>query len=178
MAESRRSLISQLIRDVPDFPKPGVVFKDITGLLASPGGFQAAVSALVESAPEDIDVVVGLEARGFIFAAPVALALRAGFVPVRKPGKLPGEVIEESFELEYGSETLAIHADAIAPGARVLVVDDVLATGGTIAATGELLKQLGAELVHVSVVLELEFLQGRARLLGRGIDNCSAILTV
>lgn len=175
---ARRELIGQLIHDVPDFPKPGVVFKDITPLLASARGFQAAVTELVTSAPKHIDVVVGMEARGFIFAAPVALALGAGFVPVRKPGKLPGETISHSFELEYGHETLTMHRDAIRPGARVLVVDDVLATGGTIGATAELLKEMGAELVHVSVVMELSFLGGRERLSERGIDNCTALVTV
>ncbi|MCT1459509.1 adenine phosphoribosyltransferase [Aestuariimicrobium sp. p3-SID1156] len=171
-------LISSLIADVPDFPKPGVVFKDITPLLASPEGFEATVQALVDQAPEAIDVVVGMEARGFIFAAPVALRLGAGFVPVRKPGKLPRAVYEESFALEYGHETLTVHRDAIRPGARVMVVDDVLATGGTIGATAGLLKQLGAELVHVGVVLELSFLNGRQRLIDGGIDTCAAVLTV
>lgn len=173
-----RDLIAKLICDVPDFPKPGVVFKDITPLLGSPEGFRLTVDELVASAPEGIDVVVGMEARGFIFAAPVALALGAGFVPVRKPGKLPGEVLSHSFELEYGSETLTIHRDAIRPGARVLVVDDVLATGGTVGATAELLSAMGAELVHVSVVMELAFLKGRARLSAAGIDNCTALVTV
>lgn len=171
-------LIASLIRDVPDFPKPGVVFKDITPLLASPRGFEASVQALVEQAPKRIDVVVGMEARGFIFAAPVALRLGAGFVPVRKPGKLPRAVYEESFALEYGEETLTVHRDAIRPGARVMVVDDVLATGGTIGATAGLLRQLGAELVHVGVVMELGFLGGRERLLEQGIDTCAAVLTV
>ncbi|SHI61477.1 adenine phosphoribosyltransferase [Tessaracoccus bendigoensis DSM 12906] len=173
-----RDLIAKLIYDVPDFPKPGVVFKDITPLLGSPEGFRLTVDELVASAPEGIDVVVGMEARGFIFAAPVALALGAGFVPVRKPGKLPGEVLSHSFELEYGSETLTIHRDAIRPGARVLVVDDVLATGGTVGATAELLSAMGAELVHVSVVMELGFLGGRERLSAAGIDNCTALVTV
>ncbi|MCC2592992.1 adenine phosphoribosyltransferase [Tessaracoccus sp. OS52] len=175
---ARQAVVASLIRDVPDFPKPGVVFKDITPLLASPEGFRDAVTEIIDSAPGDIDVVVGMEARGFIFAAPVALALGAGFVPVRKPGKLPGEVLTESFELEYGTEALSVHADAILPHARVLVVDDVLATGGTVGATAALLKRLGAELVHVSVVVELASLGGRQRLLERGIDSCSAILTV
>lgn len=177
-SEARKRLVAGLIRDVPDFPTPGVTFKDITPLLASPNGFQAAVTEIIDSAPNDIDVVVGMEARGFIFAAPVALALGAGFVPVRKPGKLPGTVLSESFELEYGSAELNLHADAIKPDARVLVVDDVLATGGTVAATAALLKQIGAELVHVSVVMELGFLGGRESLVQRGIDSFSAILTV
>ena len=171
------NLVSSLIADVPDWPKSGVVFKDITPLLASPEGFRQAVDAIVASAPEAIDVVVGMEARGFIFAAPVALALGAGFVPVRKPGKLPRPVLSESFDLEYGTATLTMHADALVTGARVLVVDDVLATGGTVAATAALLKRLGAELVHVSVLLELTALGGRQRLAGQGISRCSAVLT-
>ena len=171
------NLVSSLIADVPDWPKPGVVFKDITPLLASPEGFRQAVDAIVASAPEAIDVVVGMEARGFIFAAPVALALGAGFVPVRKPGKLPRPVLSESFDLEYGTATLTMHADALVTGARVLVVDDVLATGGTVAATAALLKRLGAELVHVSVLLELTALGGRERLADQGISSGSAVLT-
>lgn len=171
-------LISANIRDVQDFPKPGVVFKDITPLLANAAAFRETVDALVASAPERIDVVVGMEARGFIFAAPVAIAMGAGFVPVRKPGKLPLDVYSEQFDLEYGQETLTIHKDAIRPGARVLVVDDVLATGGTIGATAGLLRQLGAELVHVAVVMELSFLHGRRVLDQHGIDSCSAVLTV
>lgn len=169
-------LIRSLIRDVPDFPKPGVVFKDITPLLASPRGYAAAIDALLEVSPHDVDVVVGMEARGFIFAGPVALRLGAGFVPVRKPGKLPGDVFEESFALEYGSEKLAVHRDAIPSGGRVLVIDDVLATGGTVGATAALLKKLGAELVHVSVLMELGFLNGRDRLAAGGIDSCSSVL--
>lgn len=171
------NLVRSLITDVPDWPQPGVMFKDITPLLASPEGFRQAVDAIAESAPDGIDFVVGMEARGFIFAAPVALRLRAGFVPVRKPGKLPREVLSESFALEYGTETLTMHVDAMVAGARVLVVDDVLATGGTIAATSALLTRLGAELVHVSVLLELTTLGGRARLAEAGIDSCSAVVT-
>ncbi len=171
-------MLRGLVRDVPDFPQPGVMFKDITPLLASAHGFQASIEELVASAPADIDVVVGMEARGFIFAAPVALALGAGFVPVRKPGKLPGDVISQAFDLEYGAAVLNMHRDAIVAGARVLVVDDVLATGGTVGATARLLEQLGAELVHVSVLLELEFLGGRDKLKSLGITDCSAVLSV
>ena len=171
-------LIASRIRDVPDFPKPGVVFKDITPLLSDHRAFQEAVDGIVASAPSAIDVVVGMEARGFIFAAPVALALGAGFVPVRKPGKLPMEVYEESFSLEYGQDTLTIHRDAIRPGARVMVVDDILATGGTVGATAGLLRQLGAELVHVSVLLELGFLDGRDVLVRNGIDSFKALITI
>ena len=178
MSTPRLEMLRSLIRDVPDFPQPGVVFKDITPLLASANGFQTSVEELVASAPADIDVVVGMEARGFIFAAPVALALGAGFVPVRKPGKLPGDVVSQSFDLEYGATELNMHRDAIVSGARVLVVDDVLATGGTVGATAKLLEQLGAELVHVSVLLELGFLGGRDRLSSLGVTNCSAVLSV
>lgn len=169
--------IAALIADVPDFPKPGVTFKDITPLLSSPAGFAATVDALAASAPAGIDVVCGMEARGFIFGAPVALALGASFVPVRKPGKLPREVVETTYDLEYGTETLAIHADAITPGARVLIVDDVLATGGTVAATADLVRRLGGSLVSVSVVMELAFLGPRAVLAGHGIDAVTALVT-
>lgn len=168
--------IGAYIHDVPDFPKPGVLFKDITPLLASPEHFQAAVDQLAATAPDGIDAVVGMEARGFIFAAPVALQLGAAFVPVRKPGKLPGDVYSQSFDLEYGSETLTVHRNAIDPGAKVLVIDDVLATGGTVAATAGLLKQLGADLVHVSVVLELEELGGRERLAEHGIPEFTSLV--
>ena len=171
-------LILELIEDIPDFPKPGVVFKDITPLLSSAKGFRASIEELVALAPPRIDVVVGMEARGFILAAPVALELGAGFVPVRKPGKLPGELLVEQFVLEYGHETLTVKTDAILPGARVLVVDDVLATGGTVGATAALVERLGAELVHVAVLMELGFLPGREKLAELGIENCSAVVTV
>ncbi len=175
---ANQELILSLIRDVPDWPKEGVVFKDITPLLASARGFEAAVDERVSHAPGPIDIVVGMEARGFIFAAPVALKLGAGFVPVRKPGKLPGRVDEQSFALEYGHETLTIHTDALWPGARVMVIDDVLATGGTVGATAALIKRQGAELVHVAVLMELGFLDGRAKLTELGADTLSAVVTV
>ncbi|PID98580.1 MAG: adenine phosphoribosyltransferase [Actinomycetales bacterium] len=171
-------LISSLIRDVVDFPRPGIIFKDITPLLASSEGFSTAISELVDSVPTDIDFVVGMEARGFVFAAPVALRLGAGFVPVRKLGKLPGDVHSETYDLEYGAATLTVHTDAITPGAKVLIVDDVLATGGTVAATAKLLEQLEAELVHISVLMELANLGGRKYLSEQGIDKISAVLTV
>ncbi len=173
-----QQLVASLIRDVADFPKPGVLFKDITPLIASAAGYRAAVEELAAMAPPRIDVVVGMEARGFIFAGPVALELGAGFVPVRKPGKLPGKVFTESFALEYGTESLAVHADAILPGARVLVIDDVLATGGTVGATVKLVERLGAELVHIAVVMELSFLGGREHLASVGVTDCTAVLTV
>lgn len=171
-------LILSRIRDVPDWPKPGVLFKDITPLLSDAAAFRAAVDELVATAPGHVDIVVGMEARGFIFAAPVALALEAGFVPVRKPGKLPGEVHSEQFALEYGHETLTILTDALWPGARVMVIDDILATGGTVGATANLIKRMGAELVHVSVLMELGLLNGREYLAGTGVDRVTAVVTV
>ncbi len=172
-----RELIRELIADIPDFPKPGVTFYDMSPLLASPAGLRAAVAELVALAPEGIDVVVGMEARGFILASPVALELGAGFVPVRKPGKLPGDLYVEQFALEYGHETLTIKTDAVLPGARVLVIDDVLATGGTVGATAALVNRLGAELVHVAVLMELGFLPGGEQLDELGIGY-SAVVTI
>ena len=169
--------LASLVVDVPDFPRPGVVFSDVTPLLASAEGLAAAVAGLVASAPPEVDVVVGLEARGFLFGPPVALALGVGFVPVRKPGKLPRERIEVSYALEYGEETLALHTDAVGPGDRVLVVDDVLATGGTAVAAAGLVRRLGAEVVGVSVLPELTFLPGRALLAAHGLNRVSAVLT-
>jgi adenine phosphoribosyltransferase len=168
--------LASLVVDVPDFPRPGVTFKDITPLLASPAGLAAAVEGLVRAAPRDVDVVVGMEARGFLFSVPVALALGLGFVPVRKPGKLPRSSVSVTYDLEYGNETLAVHADAIAPGARVLVVDDILATGGTAVATADLVRRLGGEVVQVSVVMELAFLHGRELLARHGLDRVTSLL--
>lgn len=168
--------LSSLVLDVPDFPRPGVTFKDITPLVGSAAGLAQAVAGLVAAAPPDIDVVVGMEARGFIFSAPVALGLGVGFVPVRKPGKLPRESISVTYDLEYGTETLAMHADALAPGAKVLVVDDVLATGGTVVATAELVRRLGAQVRQVSVVMELDFLHGRDLLARHGLAEVSALI--
>lgn len=158
-----------LIRDIADFPKPGVTFKDITPLLADPDAFGVIVAALADagrSASGDVEVtkVVGMEARGFLFGAPVALALGCGFVPVRKPGKLPSKTRSVSYDLEYGSETLAMHLDAIEPGERVLLVDDVLATGGTARATADLVEQGGGVVHGLAVLMDLSFLPGRATL--------------
>ena len=169
--------LARLIREVPDYPQPGVVFRDITPLLASPAGFSAAIEALVDLSPSDVDVVIGIEARGFLFGAPVALALGAGFVPIRKPAKLPREVVTVTYELEYGTETLALHTDAFAAGARVLVVDDVLATGGTVVAAAELIAQLGGELVGVTLLSELSYLGGRDRLAAAGIAPVASVVT-
>jgi adenine phosphoribosyltransferase len=168
--------LASLVVDVPDFPQPGVTFKDITPLIASPTGLAAVVEGLVRASPRDVDVVVGMEARGFIVGAPVALALGVGFVPVRKPGKLPRATVSVTYDLEYGTETLAMHADALPAGARVLVVDDVLATGGTVVATAELVRRLGGEVAQVAVVMELGFLQGRARLAEHGLDRVTALI--
>ena len=155
-----------LIRDVPDWPKPGVTFKDITPMLERPDGLRAAVAELAATAPSEIDIVVGMEARGFIFASPVALELGAGFVPVRKPGKLPGDVYSQSCSLEYGHETLTMPVDALWPAARGRVIDAAL------------LQRLGARLVHVSVLMELGFLDGRRALAEAGIESYSSVVTV
>jgi adenine phosphoribosyltransferase len=159
------SLITSRVRDVPDYPRPGVLFKDITPLLAEPKAFAAVVEALATSFGP-VDKVAGIEARGFILAAPVAYRNGAGFVPVRKKGKLPSATFAEEYQLEYGTATLEVHQDAFQPGERVLVVDDVLATGGTARATASLVRQCGAEVAGIVVLMELSFLNGRANLPG------------
>jgi len=162
--------LKDLIRDIPDFPKAGVVFKDITPLLADPEGFSLVVENIASRFEgQGIRKVVGIEARGFIIAAPVAHRLGAGFVPVRKVGKLPWEVEAEAYELEYGTGLLELHSDAVAIEERVLVVDDVLATGGTAAATVRLIERLGAQVVGLGFVIELGFLNGRRQLPERDI---------
>ena len=158
--------LARLVVDVPDWPEPGVVFKDITPLLADHTAFTEVVEALAETGRDDaggtvVDYVIGMEARGFILAAPVALALGAGFVPVRKAGKLPRESYAESYSLEYAQATVEMHRDALPRGARVLLVDDVLATGGTVAATTRLVGRAGAAVHGVAVLMELSFLPGR-----------------
>jgi adenine phosphoribosyltransferase len=157
--------VKDLIRDIPDFPQPGVVFKDITPLLADASALAACVE-LLAGAFDNLNVtkVIGIEARGFDFAAPVAVALGAGFVPVRKAGKLPWKVHAETYELEYGTGTLEVHADAIHPGERVLIVDDVLATGGTAAAVARMVDHVGGDPVGFGFVVELAFLGGRAKI--------------
>jgi len=164
--------LSEYIRDVPDFPKPGVLFKDITPLLGDARAFAGTVEALTAGyAGADIDVVLGIEARGFIFAAPVAHLLGAGFVPVRKAGKLPWHIETQHYDLEYGTDLLEIHRDAVMEGQRVLIVDDVLATGGTAAATAALVERLGATVVGLAFVLELQLLLGRSKLAGHRVTS-------
>jgi adenine phosphoribosyltransferase len=156
-------LIKAKVRDVPDYPRPGVVFKDITPLLADGQALAAVVGALA-AGHGPVDKVAGIEARGFILAASVACQLGSGFVPVRKQGRLPGPTYARSYELEYGTATIEVHQDAFTPGERVLIVDDVLATGGTAEATADLVRQAGAEVAGIAVILELAFLGGRSRL--------------
>jgi adenine phosphoribosyltransferase len=164
--------LKDLIRDVPDFPQRGVVFKDLTPLLADPGAFAVVLDTLVEPfVGRHVDKVVGIEARGFIFAAPVAHRLSAGLIPVRKPGKLPWRIEAAEYALEYGSGSLEIHADGLAAGERVLIVDDVLATGGTAAATAGLVERLGGEVIGLAFVIELAFLEGRRKLEGRELHS-------
>ncbi len=159
--------LASYIRDIPDFPKPGIVYKDITPLLADAGAFRTTIDGLCDHFDDTpIDRVLGVEARGFIVAAPVADRLGAGFVPVRKAGKLPWQIEQEEYELEYGTDLLEVHRDAVAPGEHVLIVDDVLATGGTAAATARLVAKLGGEVAGFGFVIELAFLDGRSRLGG------------
>ena len=166
--------LRSLIREVPDFPQPGIVFKDITPLLADEIGFSTVIDLIVvHFGRGSVDKVVGIEARGFILASPVAYHFGAGFVPVRKAGKLPWNTESASYVLEYGEETLEIHKDALTPGERVLIVDDVLATGGTAAATASLVERLGGKVIGIACLIELGFLNGREKL--RGHDFFSLI---
>ncbi len=159
--------LKELIRNVPDFPKPGIGFKDITTLLKNGDAFHLAVDKLAALFnPEEIDLVIGIEARGFIFAAALACHWKKGFVPVRKPGKLPAAIERVEYELEYGTDALEVHQDAIQPGQRVLVIDDLLATGGTVAAACQLVERLQGHVVGVGFLIELAFLRGREKLNG------------
>ena len=159
--------IKNLIREIPNFPQDGVSYKDITPLLKDPTGLSATVQAMLEPFVDaEVDLVAGIEARGFVFAVPIALELGCGFVPVRKPGKLPAATLSRDYALEYGETALEIHTDAIASGQKVLIVDDVLATGGTLVATCQTLEELGAVVAGISVLAELSFLSGRDRLAG------------
>jgi len=160
------------IREIPDFPKPGILFYDITTLLKDPAAYLESIDLMLEPWRDDkVDLVVGMESRGFIFSAPMAYLLKAGLVPVRKLGKLPAETITVEYALEYGSNTLEIHRDAIQPGQRVLVVDDLLATGGTVRGTIDLVERLQGEVVGLGFLVELEFLKGRERLQGIRVES-------
>ena len=160
------------VRDVPDFPKPGIVFKDLMPLVADPAYFRETIDRLEELArPKQPDIILGAEARGFIFGGALADRLGCGFVPARKPGKLPWETVEATYDLEYGQDRLQVHADAIAEGTRVIVHDDVLATGGTAKAKTELVEQLGGEVVGLLFVVELAFLSGREKLAGYDVQS-------
>ena len=164
------SWLKDHIRDIPDFPKPGVVFKDITPLLADVDAFRFAVDAIADHfAGNEVHKVLGVEARGFIIAAPVAYRFGAGFIPIRKAGKLPWDIEREEYELEYGSDLLEIHRDAVHPGENVLIVDDVLATGGTASATVRLVERLGANVLGLGFVIELAFLHGRDKIKGQDL---------
>lgn len=171
---SLADLIRARVRDVADYPQPGIVFKDITPLLADGAALSAVVGALA-AGHGPVDKVAGIEARGFILAASVACQLGSGFVPVRKQGRLPGPTYAQSYQLEYGTATIEVHQDAFSPGERILIVDDVLATGGTAEATADLVRRAGAEVAGVAVILELAFLGGRARLPG---GNLRSLLVV
>lgn len=157
--------IARAIRNIPDFPKPGIQFKDITPLLADARLFSGCIDLLADSfKPGMVDAVVGIDARGFIFAAAAAVKLEAGFVPIRKKGKLPYQTIEQEYDLEYGTAIVAVHVDAIKPGGRVLLIDDLLATGGTAAAAAALVQKLGGKILEISFLIELSFLAGRHKL--------------
>lgn len=162
---------SKYIRNLKDYPKEGIIFRDITTLLKDKDAFRGAIDELVAIAPKDVDKVVGVEARGFIVGAPIALELDAGFVPVRKPGKLPYKTIEASYELEYGTDTIEIHEDAISPGEKVIIVDDLLATGGTSKATIDLIERLGGKVEALVFLIELTDLPGREVLEGYDVRS-------
>ena len=164
--------LTDFIRDVPDFPEPGIMFKDITPLLGDPAAFGHALQEMAQPYESvDVDYVAGIESRGFILAAPLALQMNAGHVPIRKPGKLPSEVERVEYALEYGTDALEIHIDALKNGANVIIADDVMATGGTAAAAVELVQRLGGNVVGVSVLIELSFLNGRSKLDGVEIHS-------
>lgn len=157
--------LGKMIRDVPDFPKEGIIFKDITTLIKDPEAFKEAVDVLADHyAGRHVDLVAAVEARGYIFGAPIALKLGAGFIPVRKVGKLPAETLREEYELEYGADAVEMHKDAIQPGQKVLIVDDLIATGGSAQATARLVERLGGEVVGIAFLIELTFLHGVDRL--------------
>jgi adenine phosphoribosyltransferase len=167
-------LMKQLIRDVPDFPAPGVLFRDITPVLQDPAAFKDVIDSMVECvAPMKADVIVGIESRGFVLGAPIAMVLGLGFVPVRKAGKLPADTIRAEYALEYGTNAVEIHRDAIEPGMRIAIVDDLLATGGTAKAAVDLVEELGGKIAGLNFLIELEFLHGRVPL--TGYEICTLI---
>jgi len=167
MREASMDELQKLIREIPDYPKPGILFYDLTTLLQDPKGFRALVDRLCEHYNgKKVDIVAGIEARGFIFGPALAYRMGAGFVPVRKPKKLPWKTASVTYQLEYGTDTLEVHQDAVKPGQRVLIVDDLLATGGTAAAAVKLVRQLGGEVAGAAFAVELSFLNGRAKLPG------------
>ncbi|WP_028024935.1 adenine phosphoribosyltransferase [Enterovibrio calviensis] len=171
MSQDKIAFIKDSIKSIPDYPKPGIIFRDITSLMENAEAYQATIALLVEKyRDQGFTKIVGTEARGFLFGAPLALELGVGFVPVRKPGKLPREVISESYELEYGVDTLEIHVDAIQAGDKVLMVDDLLATGGTIEATTKLIRRSGGEVAHAAFIINLPEIGGEARLEALGLD--------
>jgi adenine phosphoribosyltransferase len=172
ISDSIRDELAAAVRDVPDFPKPGILFKDITPLLADGALFAKCVDCLTQNyQPGEVDAVVGIDARGFIFGAPSALKWGCGFIPIRKTGKLPSQTVELAYDLEYGSNKIAVHADALKPGSRVVLIDDLLATGGTAAAALGLLNKLGARILEVNFVIELSFLHGRQKLKGAPVRS-------
>ncbi|MBN2217573.1 MAG: adenine phosphoribosyltransferase [Pirellulales bacterium] len=172
MSETNDLQLADYIGAIPDFPKPGILFRDVTPLLASPAAFAESVRRLAEAfRGRRIDLVAAAEARGFLFAAPLALELGVGLVPIRKPGKLPGRTLSHTYELEYGTDTLEMHADAIAPGARVLVVDDLLATGGTVQACCAMVEKAGGTVAGCAFVIELTALGGAKKLAGRDVSS-------
>jgi adenine phosphoribosyltransferase len=174
-SDPRRALLRARVRDVPDFPKPGILFRDLTPLMGDGAALREAIDMLAAAAVRHRpELIVAIESRGFIFGAPVAASLGVGFVPVRKPGKLPHKTRRRSYDLEYGTDALEMHADAVVKGARVVIVDDLLATGGTAAATADLVAEIGGEVVGATFVVELEVLRGRDRLAGIPVD---ALLT-
>ncbi|MBO4505887.1 MAG: adenine phosphoribosyltransferase [Lachnospiraceae bacterium] len=160
------------VRTIPDFPEPGIMFRDVTSVLQDPDGLQVSINGIIDMLKDvDFDVVVGPESRGFIFGVPVAYELKKAFVPVRKKGKLPCETIEATYDLEYGTATIEMHKDSIKPGQKVVIIDDLIATGGTIEAITKLVKQLGGEVVKICFLMELEGLEGRKKLAGFNIDS-------
>jgi adenine phosphoribosyltransferase len=172
MEVDRMKTVADYVRTIPDFPEPGIMFRDVTSVIQDPDGLRLAVDkleGLVQN--EDFDIVVGPESRGFIFGVPVAYNMHKSFVPVRKKGKLPCETIEQSYDLEYGSAVLEMHKDAIKPGQRVIIVDDLIATGGTIEAIIKLIERLGGKVVKIVFLMELEGLNGRERLKGYNVDS-------